>query len=248
MIKNRYKRMLFKDWFIALRMHFKFKKIYKQNKMSFDERYRVAMDMIKKYHKDMNLNIKVFGRDNIPADIKGCLFMGNHQGQEDGAVTINSLSYEFPTSFVIADSRSHMFLFGYMCDMLGVKRIKFDDLKSQIQVYNEMTEEIQNGRRFIVFPEAGYSDNKNNLQSFNTPCFMPALKSKCPIIPFCLYDSWKSRHKDYQGYKPLDVEVHFLTPIYYEEYKDLNKKNLAELVKSRISDKMEELKKEKNEN
>lgn len=216
--------------------------------MPFDDRYKYGMKMIKKYHKDMNINIKVFNHDNIPSDIKGCLFMGNHQGQEDGSVTMNALGYDISASFVIADSRSHQFLFGYFCDMLGVKRIKFDDLKSQIKVYNEMADEISSGKRYIVFPEAGYKDNKNNLQEFNTPCFMPAIKTKCPIIPFCLYDCWKSRHKDYQGYYPLDMEVHFLKPIYYEEYKDLNKKEMAELVKSRILEKMNEIKKEKNEN
>lgn len=248
MIKNRYKRMLVIRAFEAFHLNFKFKRILKKNVMPFDERYKVALKMVKKYHKSMKLNIKAFGLENLDADkIKGCMLMGNHQGKEDGAVTIDAIGELLPTAFVIADHRSHQFLFGNMCDMLGVKRIKFDDLRSQIKVYNEMTEEILNGKRFIIYPEAGYGDNRNNLQYFNTPCFMPVLKSKCPIIPFCLYDTWKIYHKDHQGFKMLDSEVHFLKPIYYEEYAGLNKKQLSELVRSRIEEKLNQLKLEKNE-
>lgn len=246
-MRNRYRRMLLIRCFEAIHLHFKFKRILKKNVMPFDKRYMLAMKMVKKYHRSMNLNIQPFGLENLDPNIKGCMLVGNHQGKEDGAATVDAIGKLLPTAFVIADHRSHQFLFGYMCDMLGVKRIKFDDLKSQIKVYNEMAEEISNGKRFIIFPEAGYDDNRNNLQYFNTPCFMPIIKSKCPIIPFCLYDTWKIYHKDYQGFRKLNSEVHFLKPIYYEEYAGLSKKDLAELVKSRIEEKLNQLKIEKNE-
>lgn len=246
-MRNRYRRMLFIRAFEALYRHYNFKSINKKNLMPFNDRYNLALRMVKKYHKSMNLNIKAFGLKNLDPSIKGCIFMGNHQGKDDGAVTIHAIGDLLPTAFVIADHRSHQFLFGPMCDMLGVKRIKFDDLKSQLYVYKEMTEEILNGKRFIVFPEAGYNGNKNNLQHFNTPCFMPILKSKCPIIPFCLYDTWKIYDKKHQGFKKLDSEVHFLKPIYYDEYASLSKVELAELVKSRIEEKLNMIKLEKNE-
>ena len=105
-----------------------------------------------------------------------------------------------------------------------------------------MKNDILKGQRFIIFPEAGYKDNKNALQDFHTPAFSLAIKTKCPIIPFCLYDSWKAYNKDYAGYYKLQFQCHILPPIYYDEYKDLNKRELAALVKSRIQNKLDEIK------
>ena len=34
--------------------------------------------------------------------------------------------------------------------------------------------------------------------------------------------------------------IHYLKPIYYEEYKDLNKVELASLIKERIQEKIDE--------
>lgn len=39
---------------------------------------------------------------------------------------------------------------------------------------------------------------------------------------------------------PITTGVHFLKPIFYEEYKDMNTREIAELVKKRIAEKIEE--------
>ena len=36
----------------------------------------------------------------------------------------------------------------------------------------------------------------------------------------------------------ITTQVHYLEPIYYEEYKDMKSKEIAELVKQRIQDKI----------
>jgi 1-acyl-sn-glycerol-3-phosphate acyltransferase len=39
----------------------------------------------------------------------------------------------------------------------------------------------------------------------------------------------------------LKTEVHFLKPINYDEYKELNTHQIAELVKTRIQEKLDEI-------
>ena len=39
----------------------------------------------------------------------------------------------------------------------------------------------------------------------------------------------------------VKVQIHFLAPVRYEEYKDMSKQELADLVKARIADKLEEI-------
>lgn len=240
-MKNRFKRTILTNIFSVIFLHFYTKRIAKKNIMPFADRYKFASKYINKYHKSMNLDIMTYGMQNIDPNIKGCLIIGNHQGRTD-CISVMHVLKDFPTSFVVADNKSHRFLFSNVCDMLQAKRIKFDDLRSQARVYSEMKNDILKGQRFIIFPEAGYKDNKNTLQDFHTPAFSLAIKTKCPIIPFCLYDSWKAYNKDYAGYYKLQFQCHILPPIYYDEYKDLNKRELAALVKSRIQNKLDEIK------
>lgn len=241
---RRYKRMIRRSVFTALYIDLRARIAIKRGKMPFDERYKLAQKFLKIYHKRLKINIIPIGLENIPSNIEGCVFMGNHQGKDDCQVVLQALN-QVPTSFIINDARSHGFILGTVTDFLMAKRVKFNDLKSQVTLYNEMTDEIKNGKRFIVFPEAGYSDNKNTLQNFNTPCFSPVIKSKCPIVPFVLYDSWRVYGDDVLD--EINVWIYFLKPIYEEDYRGKNKNQLAEYLKEIIQEKLDEIKKDKME-
>lgn len=228
----------FKNCFLLLYINHKLKKFIKNPNINFDDKFAFSVKYLKKYHKDMHVNVKYYGLENIISKDVGCMFIGNHQGRNDCLTVLQGLE-KHPSSFVVDDKRSHMFLFGNICDAFRAKRICFDDLRSQLKVYNEMTLELQHGKSFVLFPEAGYKDNKNTLLEFNTACFKPIIKSKCPIVPFVLYDSWKVFGT--KGTKPVDVRCYFLPAIYYEEYKDMDKACLASYVKSKIQAKLDEI-------
>ena len=67
---------------------------------------------------------------------------------------------------------------------------------------------------------------------FHGGSFRCALKAKCPVVPIAFIDSFKVL--DQKGSKPVTVQMHYLEPIGYEQYKDMKTVELAELVKSRI--------------
>ena len=69
---------------------------------------------------------------------------------------------------------------------------------------------------------------------FHGGSFRAAMKAQCPIVPLCFIDSFKVL--DQKGSKPVSVQMHYLKPIPYEEYKDLKTVDVAELVKSRIQE------------
>jgi 1-acyl-sn-glycerol-3-phosphate acyltransferase len=60
------------------------------------------------------------------------------------------------------------------------------------------------------------------------------MKAKCPIVPMAFIDSF--RVLDEKGSAPVTVQLHYLKPIPYEEYKDLKTTEVAALVRSRIQD------------
>ena len=69
---------------------------------------------------------------------------------------------------------------------------------------------------------------------FHSGSFKCATKAKCPILPIALVDCFKVL--DQKGSKQVTVQVHFLEPISYEEYKGMKTVELAELVHTRIQD------------
>ena len=59
----------------------------------------------------------------------------------------------------------------------------------------------------------------------------------------CL-DSYKALNGN--SLKKCTTQIHYLTPILYEEYKDLKKTEISELVKSRIQTKLDEILEERD--
>ena len=70
------------------------------------------------------------------------------------------------------------------------------------------------------------------MQEFKGGSFKSAVKAKCPIVPVALIDSYKSF--DTKSIEKVTVQVHFLKPMLYEEYKDMKTVEIAEEVKKRI--------------
>ena len=113
-----------------------------------------------------------------------------------------------------------------------------EDVRQSLTVIQNVTEELKQGRSFVIFPEGTRSRNGNEMLEFHGGSFRCATKSKCPIVPIALVDSFKVL--DEKGSKPVSVQLHYLQPIEYEEYKDMKTTQLADLVKSRIAACMEE--------
>jgi 1-acyl-sn-glycerol-3-phosphate acyltransferase len=64
------------------------------------------------------------------------------------------------------------------------------------------------------------------------------MKAKSPIVPVALVDSYKPF--GINSLKQVTTQVHFLPPIYYEEYKEMTSKEVSDLARSRIMNVMKE--------
>ena len=95
---------------------------------------------------------------------------------------------------------------------------------------------MEHGRNYLIFAEGPVQKNGNEVQEFKGGGKAPraATKAKCPIVPVALIDSFKPF--DTNTISPVTVQVHFLKPLYYEEYKDMKTKDIAALVKERITE------------
>ena len=131
-----------------------------------------------------------------------------------------------------------MFMVRELVNLMDAKRMEIDNVRQALTVINDLVREVKAGKRYIIFPEGGYTNNHNTLQDFKPGSFKSATKAKVPVVPVCLIDTYKPFNS--LSIKPVKNKVIFLEPIMPEEYADMNTTQLAEEVKSRIIAKMAE--------
>ena len=112
-----------------------------------------------------------------------------------------------------------------------------EDVRQSLTVIQSVIREVKAGRNYLIFPEGTRSRNGNQMGQFHSGSFRCATRSKCPIVPVALVDSFKVL--DQKGSKPVTVQIHYLKPICWEEYGNLKTTELAALVKERIAQTIE---------
>lgn len=206
-----------------------------------EEAYRYTQYVIGLMQKTGGIRTKGFGMENLPKE-GGYMLYPNHQGKYDAYGIV--ATHEFPCSVVMDEAKSHVIFIRELVDVIRGKRMNISDTRQALTIINEMTKEVQEGRRFILFPQGGYTeDQKNTMGEFRPGCFKISLKSKTPIVPVVLWDSYKV-YNTWQ-LRPVTTEVHYLPPIPYEEFAGLKTHEISAMVKLRIQEKLDELAKER---
>ena len=113
-----------------------------------------------------------------------------------------------------------------------------EDARQAMTVIRAVTQEVQEGRRYVIFPEGTRSKSGNKMRAFHAGSFRCAVKAKCPIVPVAFVDCFKVL--DQKGSHPLTVQIHYLDPIPFEEYGELKTTEIAALVQQRIAEKITE--------
>lgn len=181
-----------------------------------------------------NVKTECQGIENLPAE-GGYVMYPNHQGKFDVLGIMDCV--EAPCTFVMDRNKSYQLLLSELVDLLNAKRMSITDVRDGMRVMNKITEELKEGRRYIIFPEGGYLvRNRNKVKDFKAGSFKCAMKAGVPIVPVVLIDSYKVFNA--MTWRPVTVKVIFLPPITYEEYKDMKTVDLAAEVRGRIIDAM----------
>jgi 1-acyl-sn-glycerol-3-phosphate acyltransferase len=178
-----------------------------------------------------HISTKSYGDYNLPKT-GGYIMTPNHQGKYDALGIM--LTHKNPCSVVIDIEKSNSILVKQFINLVRGKRMDKSDSKQSIRIIREMALEAGNGRKFIIFPEGGYENNKNTTTLFKPGAFKSATWSKVPIVPVVLIDSYKVFGE--KGLKPLTTYVYYLKSLLYEEYKNLSTVEIASLVQARIQE------------
>ena len=196
-----------------------------------EERYKMLQYVDHKAIHGGNLVIDAHGVENIPKE-NGFMFFPNHQGLFDVLAIIEVCPVPF--SVVAKKELTNVPFLKQVFACMKAFMIDREDVKQSMQVILNVIKEVKQGRNYLIFAEGTRTKDGNHPHEFKGGSFKAATKSKCPIVPVALIDSYKAF--DTGSIKKLTVQVHFLEPIYYEEYKDMKTTEIAAEVKKRIEE------------
>ncbi len=200
-------------------------------KYSEEEKYAHIQYIMKRGVASGNIDLQVYGKENIPEE-NGFLMYANHQGLFD--VVAIAASCDKPWGAVLKKELCGLPLLKQLIVCTKSFPMDREDIRQSMEVIISVTKEVKNGRNYLIFPEGTRSKNGNKMLEFHSGSFKCATKSKCPILPIAFIDS--NKVFDQKGSKPVTMQIHYLEPIYYEEYKDMNTTELAAMVQARIED------------
>lgn len=196
------------------------------------ERWEHICRIMKLAVKSGNLDLTVTGTENIPGPGSGFMMYGNHQGLFD--VVAIAATCPTPLGAVLKKELKDVPFVQQICDCTKSYHMDREDVRQSLTVIQNVTEEVKNGRNYLIFPEGTRSKNGNVMGQFHGGSFRCAIKAKCPIVPVVLIDSFKVL--DQKGSKPISVQIHYLPAIPYEEFAGLKAAEVAALVKARIEE------------
>lgn len=179
------------------------------------------------------VKIHVTGLENLPSE-SGYVMFPNHQGLFDALAFIQT--HERPLVTVMKKEIKDTILLKQIITMLQAEIIDRDDIRQSMKVIMNMTRRVKTGENFIIFAEGTRSRQGNSLLEFKGGSFKSAINAKCPIVPVALIDSYKAF--DTGSIRKLTVQIHYLKPLYYEDYNGMKSVELAEKVSQIISEKI----------
>ena len=179
--------------------------------------------------KSGNVDVRVYGRENLPRE-GGFILYGNHQGMFDVVALVDSC--EIPLAAVFKKELRNVPFLRQVISCTKSFAMDREDVRQSLEVIRAVTQEVEKGRHYLIFPEGTRSRNGNRMGEFHSGSFRCAVKAKCPVVPLAFIDCYKVL--DQKGSKPVSVQMHYLEPITYEQYSQMKTVELAALVKERI--------------
>lgn len=210
--------------------------MYGRSKDTHTEMERFALLKKITVHANRGGRVKIVstGQENLPEQ-DGFILYPNHQGLFDVLAFLECCDH--PITVVMKKEVQNIPFLKQVFAVMRAKPMDREDVKQSMKVILDVAKEVSEGRNYIIFAEGTRSKNGNHPGEFKGGSFKAAMRAKCPIVPVAIIDSFLPF--DTNSIKPVTVQVHFLKPLYYEEYKDMKSTEIAKYVKNVIEEKIQ---------
>ena len=194
-----------------------------------EEKYGFLQNVVKEVNRTGRVTVKCSGREHIP-EKDGFIMFPNHQGFFDSLALLETCPRPF--GVVIKKEALNWILVKQVIALIKGLGIDRKDIRASMEVIKQVTEEVKGGRNFLIFPEGTRSQAGNQLMEFKGGTFKSAVNAKCPIVPVALIDCHKPF--DFPSIRKETVQVHYLEPLYPDQYLGLKTREIADIVHDRI--------------
>lgn len=213
---------------------------YNKNKDKYpiEERYAFARKLCLLVMKALNIEYNITNLDYLTS-AEGIMLAPNHQSLLD-SVTLICLS-EKPILFLYKKEIKKIPFVGKTTNFIDCHSIDREDLKQSVKVLLKCKQSLQENKNLVVFAEGTRSkDEFYSIGEFKAGSFKPVMSAQKNILPVVINGSYKPLSKHYKQKKYI-VDVSFLKPITYEEYKDLTSVQLAKDVEQKVKNEYKKL-------
>ena len=150
------------------------------------------------------------------------LYLFNHQSIFDAFMVGAIEQFSYP-------------VWGFLAKKYGLIPIERKKIGSAIRSLAEVENTLKNGISAMIAPE-GTRTRTGNLGSFKKGAFHVAKNTGITIIPVALIGAFEAKNRNDWRVKPGILSTIFGEPITQKEYDDLSVADLCDLVRSRISE------------
>lgn len=200
-------------------------------KYTEEEHFKMLKYIVYRANKGGNVKIEAHGIENIP-EKNGFMIFPNHQGMYDVLALIDVM--EKPISVVAKKEVANIPFLKQVFACIKAKIMDRENIRQSMQIIMDVADEVKKGRNYVIFPEGTRSKQGNIIGEFKGGSFKTATKAQCPIVPVALIDCFKPF--DTKSLDKVTVQIHFLEPLYYEEYKNMKTNEIATLIHDRIQE------------
>ena len=196
-------------------------------KYSEEERYALAKRLINIVLRTSRVETEHIGAEGLPRS-GGYIMFSNHQGRYDPIGIL--AGHRRPCSFLLDSGRAKQFMCKQFSELLNAVSIDKESSRDQIRALRTLSHGVKDGRCYLVFPEGTYSPTQENRTGvFKDGCFLAAMHARCPIVPVTVIDSYKVY--GINSLIKVKTKVIYHSPIFYEQYKDMNAREVSRMVK-----------------
>ena len=215
--------------------YFKIKKYEKANNKELLLKEMVNVNNYWGRHilRSAHVTVDVTGLEKLP-DV-ACVYVCNHQGNFDIPVITATIDKQF--GFITKDSLSKVPILSHWITAVGGLYMNRDNPRESLKTIQQGIEKIKNGFSIFIFPE-GTRSRQHDMGEFKKGSMRLAIKTKAPIVPITINDSYK-RFEDQNQVTPGVITLTIHDPIdtsslSKEELKGINE-TVEAIIKSGLN-------------
>ncbi len=200
-------------------------------KESREHIYKAAQSLSRNMLRAGGITVEVFGHENLP-ERGPVLYVANHKSIFDTVALVSLIND--PVIFIGKKEVAKMPIVGKWFDALGNIYIDREDIRQSLKAIMRGITELKEGQSVVIFPE-GTRAHGDELKEFKEGSFKLATKTKVPIVPIAIQDTYKV-FEEKKSVQKGRVYVNIGKAIYQEELGEEELKKLPQHIQAVVQD------------